>query len=309
MIVLKFIAIFVPFAFLIMSPRMAAAAPCAGAAAGLVLWFLDSEEPPRFSSWAAFGAGVLIALVKGAPSLLLATLAPIAAFVILEYVEKKRGEGNLGALAPLTAAALVAGCGWLLIQSSSPRGAIGESPPTRIAVFGDSLTAGVANDGVEKPWPVLLQERLGQEAEVIAFAHPGDTASQSWNRWRQLVESGTWKGSDEWQPELFIVLLGGNDIRRRATPGDVKRDLEVWASALSPSGADVLFVAVPGGLIGDSYGGVWQSVAEEGGQHWMTEDAIRSILTSPNMKTDLIHFNQAGHEYFANAVYERIIGR
>jgi lysophospholipase L1-like esterase len=104
------------------------------------------------------------------------------------------------------------------------------------------------------------------------------------------------------------VVLGGNDILRRAGRAEVERGLRRWADLLKQQGRPVLFVSVPGAVISDGYAGVWRDVAKEYGFASMNERALRTILTTPAMTTDGIHFNARGANHFAEAVEKRIRG-
>lgn len=179
----------------------------------------------------------------------------------------------------------------------------------RVLAIGDSLTAGVPADGVQAYWPDLVARRLGA-SEVVRMAAAGDTVASAWNRWEPRLRAGQWKEGDPgWRPDLVIVCLGGNDIRRSTGATALERQLDQWAQALRILDVPVLFVAVPGGIgPTDSYAGTWRDVARRHGMHDMHQRTLRRVFTNRDLTVDGIHMNQAGQEYFAEHVYRRIIG-
>lgn len=309
MLFLKGLLFLVPLGFFFISKSWAVAAPSAALAAALLLWALEPEEPHRLVATCVTALGIGVAWTREAPMFLLGACLPIAVLAGLEWHTRRLrlDDPARGTLLAALLAAVVGGYGMVVV--SRPGAMLPGGPPRHVVAIGDSLTAGVPGDEVARRWPEVLQERLGSGASVQAFAYPGDTAAESWQRWGDRVRQGRWADTPGWTPDLVVVVLGGNDIRRQAGPAALEKDLRVWAEALRRSGAPVLFVQVPGAVMNDAYRDVWKRVAADFGFATMDDEALRTIWMSPSLTLiDRIHFNQKGHEAFADYVYRRIAG-
>ncbi|GAA3919285.1 GDSL-type esterase/lipase family protein [Litoribacillus peritrichatus] len=83
-----------------------------------------------------------------------------------------------------------------------------------ILAFGDSLTYGVgAKNG--KTYPEVLSELTG--IQVINAGVSGETTSKGILRFSDVL--------DEHQPQLIILLEGGNDVLRNHPPSQTKSNL------------------------------------------------------------------------------------
>ena len=112
-----------------------------------------------------------------------------------------------------------------------------EAAPCRIAVLGDSLTAGY---GLESGlgFPYQLQGRLEQEqvaCEVLDAGVSGDTSSGGLARL-------DWVLAD--QPTHLIVELGANDALRAQPPAQLKLNLDAIVGQASEAGVHVLLAGM-----------------------------------------------------------------
>ncbi|MCC5876647.1 MAG: hypothetical protein JJU11_10555, partial [Candidatus Sumerlaeia bacterium] len=213
---------FLPLSVLFFAPTFTGLAAAFGVSAGLGLWALHGENANRLYPLAGFLGGVLTMWLGGMLAFDILTIVPLAGLLISYGAMLRHPEGLVPGWLLLLLAVSVSGIGYLVEGNQPEGGSIG--PVSRIVVFGDSLTAGVPNDGVDRLWPVILQERLGQGAEVVSLAYPGDTAGGSLNRWSEVVRGGNWHPArDDWEPELIVLLLGGNDILRRRGAGALRQ--------------------------------------------------------------------------------------
>lgn len=250
---------------------------------------------------------MIVAIYKGAGLLLPATLVPAAALGIIEALSRRRNQG-MSALAPLLAALTMLAAAFLFQAKGSPFRPIGDI--RNFVAMGDSLTAGVPGDGVQQLWPQVLASLTG--GEMVSLSQPGDTAASSLARWNERIRNGAWNPiNSTWQPDAFIVLLGGNDILRSNDPGALRNDLRKIAEALVPHGKPVLLVSVPGAVLRDRYSGAWADVANEFELvEYMDAAALRRIYTTPGYTLpDRIHLNAEGHAELARAIHNRLRGR
>lgn len=86
----------------------------------------------------------------------------------------------------------------------------------RVLVLGDSLSDAYGMSR-EAGWVHLLDERLGDAHEVIDAAISGDTTAGAVSRFETLLETR--------QPQLLLLILGGNDGLRGLDPGAMERNL------------------------------------------------------------------------------------
>lgn len=304
---LKYLIFAIPAMFLLLNVRFAAAGPSATAAFALLLWFLEPKEPPRMAAWGALLLAAAVAVFKGAGLLIPAVAIPAMAIGAMEFLSRGRREG-VPALAPLVACVAMIAAVFLFQAKGSPFEAIGDV--RHFVAMGDSLTAGVPGDGVQRLWPEVLASLTGGQA--VSLAQPGDTAASSLARWNERIRNRAWiPGNAAWEPDAFIVLLGGNDILRSNDPGALRNDLRKVAEALVPHGKPVLLVSVPGAVLSDRYSGAWADVAAEFDLvEYMDAAALRRIYTTPGYTLpDRIHLNAEGHAELARAIHNRLQGR
>jgi len=114
----------------------------------------------------------------------------------------------------------------------------GVAQAATILVWGDSLSAGYQlRSGQE--WPVLLQTRLEEKGfphEVVNGSVSGETSAGGRSRLPGALE--------EYEPDLVILELGGNDGLRGLRVELLAENLEAMITAAQASGAEVLLVGM-----------------------------------------------------------------
>jgi len=309
MMILKGALFFIPIIFLVFFGRAEATlAPGAAAAGALLVWWLDTEEPPRITAYAVTLLGAVVAFTKEAPLWWLATIIAFGCLYAVDTIARRQRRddpsGGTVLAAAVAAALLTLGCQYAGARATP----IGVGTPQRIVVIGDSLTSGFPGDGVSVRWAQILARDLN--ASLVDLSFPGDTLQSSRQRWDNRIGPRRWNPEEPaWQPDLVIVLLGGNNILRREGRGSVDAGLRQWAEDLKQANANVLLIGVPGAPFRDPYAGAWERAAQEAGFAYMNEDALRRVFLSSSMTLPgRIHLNAAGHEYFALQVKRRIEG-
>jgi acyl-CoA thioesterase-1 len=163
------------------------------------------------------------------------------------------------------------------------------SAPT-VLVFGDSLSAGFGID-VDQSWPALLQSRLesqGYEHRVINASISGETTEGGATRIASALEN--------FNPELVILELGGNDGLRGFPPERMKANLQTIIETTRANGAAVIMLGI---RIPSNYGprytgafeNVYRELAEQSGVLWIEFFMEGIALNEELMQDDGIHPN------------------
>jgi acyl-CoA thioesterase I len=101
---------------------------------------------------------------------------------------------------------------------------------TSVLVIGDSLSDAY-NMPREAGWAHLLSERLGDDYRVINASISGETTAGGVRRLDGLL--------NEHQPQVLIVILGGNDGLRALSPRQIEDNLAAMIEKGKAAGATV----------------------------------------------------------------------
>jgi acyl-CoA thioesterase-1 len=159
-----------------------------------------------------------------------------------------------------------------------------------VLVFGDSLSAGYGID-VDQSWPALLQSRLesqGYEHRVINASISGETTEGGVTRIARALEN--------FNPELVILELGGNDGLRGFPPDRMKANLQTIIETTKASGAAVIMLGI---RIPTNYGprytgafeNVYRELADQLSVLWIEFFMEGIALNEELMQEDGIHPN------------------
>ncbi len=161
-----------------------------------------------------------------------------------------------------------------------------------ILAFGDSLTYG---KGVEEEdsYPSVLADLSNRE--VINAGISGETTKQGLARLNSVLE--------ESDPQLMILLEGGNDILRNQNLSETKKNLASMIEAAQAYGVQVVLIGVPEKKLFSSSAKIFSELAEQYDLVF-EETLIASLLRSPEYKSDSVHFNEQGYEKMAQAIHE-----
>jgi acyl-CoA thioesterase I len=128
-------------------------------------------------------------------------------------------------------------CNWLIAAMAAGAYAQAPGPKMRIAVFGDSLTAGFRLKASEA-FPAQLEKRLkaqGRAVEVINASVSGDTTASGLDRLGWSLPKDV---------DAVIIELGANDALRGLDPGRARANLDKMITTIKASGADVLLAGM-----------------------------------------------------------------
>lgn len=163
-----------------------------------------------------------------------------------------------------------------------------------VLAFGDSLTAGVgASAG--KDYPAQLAHLCG--CQVINAGISGETTSEGLQRLPEVL--------DETQPDLVILLEGGNDILRNQSLPQMQQNLAAMIAEVKGRGIDVLLLAVPEKSLFLAPSPIYSELADEY-QLPLLEDNLTQLLREPKLKSDAVHLNADGYQQLAQQIFSKL---
>jgi len=128
-------------------------------------------------------------------------------------------------------------CNWLIAAAATGAYAQPVGPKVRIAVFGDSLSAGLHLKATDA-FPAQLERALkgrGQAVEVINASVSGDTTASGLERLRWSLPE---------RVDAVILELGANDALRGLDANRAKANLEKMITTIKTGGAEVLLAGM-----------------------------------------------------------------
>ncbi|GAA0206480.1 arylesterase [Kangiella japonica] len=161
-----------------------------------------------------------------------------------------------------------------------------------IVAFGDSLTDGVgASAG--KSYPDVLSQLSG--LEVINAGVSGEVTAQGVQRLPLVLETH--------DPDLVILMEGGNDILRNLNQAQTKSNLSKMIEMIRLSGAEVVLIGIPEKSLFSDSAGFYEELALE---HQVVFDGetMSDLLKTRSYKSDSIHLNNEGYQVLAETIYE-----
>lgn len=160
-----------------------------------------------------------------------------------------------------------------------------------ILAFGDSLTYGTgAAPG--RDYPTLLAGSIGRE--VINGGVPGEISADGLQRLRPLL--------DDYQPDLLILIHGGNDILRKIPAAQTRANLQAMIAAAKQRNISVVLLGVPElGLLLLHSAEFYQELAQAE-QVPIDLETLPGILSSNTLKSDAVHPNELGYAKLAEKI-------
>ena len=162
-----------------------------------------------------------------------------------------------------------------------------------ILAFGDSLTYGT---GVKKEasYPAILEQLSG--FKVINEGIPGEISAAGLERLPGLL--------NEYEPQLLVLIHGGNDILRKIPHEQTTRHLNQMISLARQRDIKVVMLGVPRfSLFSLKSVDFYEYLAKQN-KVPIDVDVLPDILSSKQLKSDRIHPNAEGYRLMAQAVYE-----
>lgn len=160
-----------------------------------------------------------------------------------------------------------------------------------IVAFGDSLTDGVGA-ARDKAYPQVLSELSGRT--VINEGVSGETTVEGLARLPLVL--------GEHEPDLVILMEGGNDILQNLSHAQAKQNLAQMIQMIRLSGSQVVMLGVPEKSLFSDSADFYDQLAEEQSVVYDGE-TMSELLKTRSLKSDSIHLNAAGYRELANRIY------
>lgn len=160
-----------------------------------------------------------------------------------------------------------------------------------ILAFGDSLTYGTGASA-DHDYPNILTTLTGRE--VINAGVPGEISSEGRQRLPELL--------DEYQPNLLILIHGGNDILRQINVEETRENLKAMIEEAKQRNISVVMLGVPKvGLILLHSAEIYAELAQS--EHVAVDlETLPTILSSNDLKSDTVHPNDQGYQKLAENI-------
>jgi len=168
------------------------------------------------------------------------------------------------------------------------------TPDSVVLAFGDSLTSGMGAESKES-YPAVLAGLLG--CKVVNAGLSGEGSAAGAKRLPSLLKAH--------HPDLVIVCHGGNDLLHKLADVEIKRRVCEMVKMAQASGAEVVLVGVPRPDLTLRAPFFYEEVARECRIPYDGK-TVCQILSSPSLKSDLIHPNAAGYRSIAESIVEVI---
>ncbi|MTW22222.1 arylesterase [Allochromatium palmeri] len=168
-------------------------------------------------------------------------------------------------------------------------------PDGTLLAFGDSLTQGVGADP-DDSYPAVLARLSGRT--VINAGVSGEVTEEGRARFEALIEQE--------QPDLVLLLEGGNDILRNLDPAQTQANLASMIEQAQAQGIPVVLIGVPRKALFSDVAPLYRELAETY-RLVFVESLIADLLRTPAYKADPIHFNRAGYRALAEALQAVLI--
>lgn len=175
----------------------------------------------------------------------------------------------------------------------------GEDPPALprlpadgvILAFGDSLTYG-SGANQEQSYPAVLEQMSGRR--VINAGLPGEASAEGRERLSVLL--------DEYEPDLLILMHGGNDMLRRLDPAATADNLRAMIEMARERDVPVVLLGVPRPGLWVKSADFYRRVADELGVP-LENEIVAAVEGERALKSDPIHPNAQGYRLIAEAVH------
>ncbi|MGZ4958304.1 MAG: arylesterase [Methylomonas sp.] len=160
-----------------------------------------------------------------------------------------------------------------------------------ILAFGDCLTYGTgASAGHD--YPHVLARLI--EHEVVNAGVPGEISSEGRQRLPAVL--------DEYQPDLMILIHGGNDILRQTAVEEIRGNLKAMISEAKQRNIPVVLIGVPEFKLLHLRSAEFYAEIAEAENIPSDLETLPAILAVNELKSDPIHPNDQGYQRLAENI-------
>lgn len=191
----------------------------------------------------------------------------------------------------------IIGLFFLFCGCSKPQKSVDKLPGDAVILaFGDSLTYGTGASS-EHDYPHVLAQL--SRREVINEGVPGEISADGLKRLPALL--------DEYQPNLLILIHGGNDLLKKIPKSITEKNLDKMIVTAKSRGIQLVLVGVPEpGIILLESSPFYKTIAARN-DLLVDLDSLPSILGDNDLKSDLIHPNDEGYRRLATNIYDLLL--
>ena len=166
------------------------------------------------------------------------------------------------------------------------------SSDASILAFGDSLTYGTGA-GKNQDYPSVLANL--SNLHVINEGIPGEISSKGMERLPTLL--------DEHNPNLVILIHGGNDMLRKLPRANLKQNLSSMIQEIQQRDIQVVMLGVPEPGIFLKSAELYEELANE--KIIPSEfSLLADILEDKSLKSDVAHPNAEGYQLLAQGIFD-----
>lgn len=159
---------------------------------------------------------------------------------------------------------------------------------TRVAVVGDSLSAGI--DERVPLWPAMLAADTG--VTVSNHARAGASLAAALKQ-ADAIQEGT---------DVAILLIGGNDMLWGRRSADFERDLDALLTRVQARCNRIVMLELPAPPLGDGYIAAQRRLALRHGVLLIPRWRLAAVLGAPGATIDGLHLSASGQRALADVV-------
>jgi len=166
-----------------------------------------------------------------------------------------------------------------------------------VLALGDSLTFGSGVKTQAQSYPSVLASLI--QRKVINAGYPGIDSANLLKKTPALL--------NEYQPNLVILCVGGNDMLRHVNDKTIQYNIEKIVEMIRMKGIDILLIAVPKpGLFFLNPAKFYKEIAHQFNIP-LEEDTLTDLESDAQYKSDSIHLNAKGYAKLAQAIASELM--